>query len=72
MYTLNGTPEPSCTLLALRPRFLRAGMKRAMLEVVCAGVVRKAEDVDRYIRCTLLFAMNSFEVCCLVPGQAAG
>lgn len=40
----------------------KKGMKRAMLEVVAAGVVKTPADVDRYIRCTLLHAMNSFEL----------
>ena len=38
------------------------GMKRAMLEVVAAGAVVEPSDVSRYIRCTLLAAMNSYEV----------
>lgn len=38
------------------------GMKRAMLEVVVSGAVVEPTDVDRYIRCTLLAAMNDREV----------
>lgn len=33
-----------------------------MLEVVASGVVTTPEDVNRYVRCTLLSAMNAFEV----------
>ena len=36
----------------------KKGMKRAMLEVVVSGAVAEPADVDRYIRCTLLAAMN--------------
>ena len=39
-----------------------AGMKRAMLEVVVSGAVVESADVERYIRCTLLAAMNDFQV----------
>ena len=39
-----------------------AGMKRAMLEVVVSGVVVEPSDVERYIRCTLLAAMNDYQV----------
>lgn len=38
------------------------GMRRAMLEVVATGAVRRPADVQCYIRCTLLAAMNSFDV----------
>lgn len=38
----------------------RKGMKRAMLEVVASGAVTRPTDVERYIRCTLLAATNSF------------
>ena len=33
-----------------------------MLEVVVSGAVVEPADVDRYIRCTLLAAMNDREV----------
>ena len=50
-------PEVPC-----RPAPFPPGMKRAMLEVVAAGAVVEPQDVQRYIRCTLLAAMNSYEV----------
>lgn len=37
-------------------------MKRAMLEVVVSGAVVEPADVERYIRCTLLAAMNDYQV----------
>ena len=37
-------------------------MKRAMLEVVVSGAVVEPIDVERYIRCTLLAAMNDYQV----------
>jgi len=37
-------------------------MKRAMLEVVVSGAVVEPPDVERYIRCTLLAAMNDYQV----------
>ena len=37
-------------------------MKRAMLEVVVRGAVVESGDVDRYIRCTLLAAINDYQV----------
>jgi hypothetical protein len=37
-------------------------MKRAMLEVVVSGVVVEPTDVERYIRCTLLAAVNDYKV----------
>lgn len=40
-------------------------MKRAMLEVVVSGAVVEPPDVERYIRCTLLAAMNDYQVCVL-------
>lgn len=42
-------------------------MKRAMLEVVASGVVTTSDDVSRYVRCTLLAAMNAFEVSSTCP-----
>ena len=46
----------------------KKGMKRAMLEVVASGAVASPSDVNRYIRCTLLSATNSFQVgCCKIP-----
>ena len=46
-------------------------MKRAMLEVVASGVVETTSDVDRYIRCTLLAAMNDYQAR-LVVGEPPG
>jgi hypothetical protein len=40
----------------------RPGMRRAMLEVVATGAVSTTEDIRCYVRCTLLAAMNSYEV----------
>lgn len=34
-----------------------------MLEVVVSGAVVEPPDVERYIRCTLLAAMNDYQVC---------
>jgi DNA polymerase theta len=44
------TPSPitSCLVEA------RRGMKRAMLEVVAAGVVATSDDVERYLKCRLV------------------
>ena len=38
----------------------RRGMKRALLEVIASGAVKSAEDVDRYVRCSLLANQISF------------
>ncbi len=37
-------------------------MKRALLEVVASGAVVEPSDVERFIRCTLLSALNDYEV----------
>lgn len=36
-------------------------MARALMEVVAATAVQTAADVQRYVRCTLLCAMQPFE-----------
>lgn len=36
-------------------------MKRAMLEVVAAGVVAISDDVERYLKCSLLAATQDFQ-----------
>lgn len=46
-------------------------MKRAMLEVVVSGAVVEPPDVERYIRCTLLAAMNDYQVCVVTCSHAA-
>jgi hypothetical protein len=53
-------------------------MKRAMLEVVVSGAVAEPPDVERYIRCTLLAAMNDYQArrcrwlnCALLWGLAS-
>lgn len=40
----------------------KRGMKRAVLEVVASKAVASAEDVKRYIQCTLLATTTNFEV----------
>lgn len=40
----------------------KRGMKRAMLEVVASRAVASAQDVKRYIKCTLLATTTDFEV----------
>ncbi len=40
----------------------KRGMKRAMLEVVASRAVATAQDVKRYIKCTLLATTTDFEV----------
>lgn len=37
------------------------GMKRAILEVVAGGIVQTANDIHRYVRCTLLNSTQPFE-----------
>lgn len=37
-----------------------AGMRRIMLEAVAAGLVKTPSDVQAYIKCTLLSALNDF------------
>jgi hypothetical protein len=41
----DSTPISSCLVES------RRGMKRAMLEVVAAGVVASSADVERYLKC---------------------
>lgn len=36
-------------------------MKRAMLEVVAAGVVATSDDVERYLKCSLLAATQHYQ-----------
>ena len=43
----------------------KRGMKRAMLEVVASRAVASAQDVKRFIQCTLLATTTDFEVCAL-------
>ena len=51
-------------------------MKRAMLEVVATKAVTSAQDVQRYIKCTLLAATTDFQVgspishLCIAPARA--
>ncbi len=40
----------------------RAGMRRAMLEVVANGSVSRPDDIKRYLKCTLLAAINHEKV----------
>jgi hypothetical protein len=44
---LQATPAPISSCLVED----RRGMKRAMLEVVAAGVVATSDDVERYLKC---------------------
>ncbi|XP_024542477.1 helicase and polymerase-containing protein TEBICHI-like isoform X1 [Selaginella moellendorffii] len=37
------------------------GMMRALLEVVAGGIVQSAQDVNRYVRCTLLNSTQPFD-----------
>ncbi|KAL7748703.1 hypothetical protein RI367_005856 [Sorochytrium milnesiophthora] len=39
----------------------RRGMKRALLEVIAAGVVSSQDDIKRYAECTLLCAERTYE-----------
>ena len=54
----------------------KRGMKRAMLEVVATKAVTSAQDVQRYIKCTLLAATMDFQVgslmshLCIAPACA--
>ena len=54
----------------------KRGMKRAMLEVVATKAVTSAQDVQRYIKCTLLAATTDFQVgiltshLCIAPARA--
>ena len=41
----------------------RRGMKRALLEVVASRAVATAQDVQRFIKCTLLAATSDYNVC---------
>ena len=45
-------PEPVQSCLSAE----RLGMERAMLEAVVANEVGRLEDIDRYLKCTLLSA----------------
>ncbi len=36
-------------------------MRRAVLEVVTIGAVSTPPDIERYVRCTLLAALKSFD-----------
>ena len=40
----------------------KRGMQRAMLEAVASGAVATGSDVERYVRCTLLAAINDFDL----------
>ncbi|EFN55218.1 hypothetical protein CHLNCDRAFT_52598 [Chlorella variabilis] len=55
LFTSGASPVQSCLVDG------KKGMKRAMLEVVVSGVVVEPSDVERYIRCTLLAAMNDYQ-----------
>lgn len=37
------------------------GMTHAILEVVASGIVQTADDIHRYVRCTLLNSTKPFE-----------
>ncbi|XP_078170110.1 helicase and polymerase-containing protein TEBICHI-like [Carex rostrata] len=37
------------------------GMTHAIMEVVASGIVQTADDINRYVRCTLLNSTKSFE-----------
>ncbi|KAF6260745.1 hypothetical protein COO60DRAFT_857019 [Scenedesmus sp. NREL 46B-D3] len=50
----DSTPVSSCLVES------RRGMKRAMLEVVAAGVVATSQDVERYLKCSLLAATEDY------------
>ncbi len=49
----------------------KRGMKRAVLEVVATKAVTSAQDVQRYIKCTLLAATTDFQVASPPPGISA-
>lgn len=66
------SPSPIPTPHALPASLPPPGMKRAMLEVVVSGAVVEPADVDRYIRCTLLAAMNDREVVIWVVCDGGG
>ncbi|PRW44411.1 helicase and polymerase-containing TEBICHI isoform X1 [Chlorella sorokiniana] len=55
LFTSGAAPVASCLVED------KKGMKRAMLEVVVSGAVVEPPDVERYIRCTLLAAMNDYQ-----------
>lgn len=54
---VQATPPPISSCLVEE----RRGMKRAMLEVVAAGVVATSDDVERYLKCSLLAATQDFQ-----------
>ncbi|WIA12996.1 hypothetical protein OEZ85_006607 [Tetradesmus obliquus] len=54
LMTADSTPVSSCLVES------RRGMKRAMLEVVAAGVVASSRDVERYLKCSLLAATEDY------------
>lgn len=49
----DSTPISSCLIET------RRGMKRAMLEVVAAGVVSSSSDVERYLKCRYVVGFMS-------------
>ena len=50
-------PVHSCLKREMR------GLKRAILDVICGKLVKSKEDVDRYLRFTLLSVQESEESC---------
>ncbi|KAL4428417.1 hypothetical protein ABPG75_002506 [Micractinium tetrahymenae] len=55
LFTAGAAPVASCLVAE------KKGMKRALLEVVASGAVVEPADVERFIRCTLLSALNDYE-----------
>jgi hypothetical protein len=46
---------------ALSSTIAAAGMRRVMLEAVACGMTQTPADIKRYIKCTLLNALNDFQ-----------
>jgi hypothetical protein len=68
MLQADSTPISSCLVES------RRGMKRAMLEVVAAGVVASSQDVERYLKCRwdgYAAALRSYSLTQLQVQQAA-
>lgn len=57
MFLLQADAKPVSSCLVEDKR----GMKRAMIEVVASGAVVSLQDVERYIRCTLLAATTDYQ-----------
>ena len=41
--------------------FLQSHLKRALLEVISSNVVRSQDDIDQFVKCTLLNAQSEIE-----------